>query len=159
MRRRLPIALALLGLAAAAPVASPLSAQQALQVTASQALRFGIMLPGRSAVALRTDPATAAAFDITGQGTRQLQIAFTLPGAMSGPGGATIPLAFGPADAGFSRDRSIASQVSFDPRVPYLAQLRGGRGSVFLGGTATPSANQPSGNYTATLTITVIYFP
>ncbi len=136
-------------------------AAQTLQVTGIRGVAFGPMLPGTSAVVSRTDGSRSAQFDIKGTGSgRVVQLQFTLPAALSGPGGAVVPLSYASADAGFSALQSIASQTAFDPRSPYTATLAtNGRGSVFLGCTAQPAAGQAPGNYTATLTLTVTYFP
>jgi len=77
---------------------------------------------------------------------------------MTGPAGATLPLVFGGNDGGFSASQSIASQVGFDPRTPYLATFASNRASVFLGGTANPSVSQRAGTYTGTVTLTVVFF-
>jgi hypothetical protein len=138
--------------------AAPLRAQS-LQVSGTQPLRFGTMIQGIDRIAARTDPAAAAEFRIQSTGNRQVQLSFTLPSSMAGPGGARLPVVFGPTDAGFSRSRNIGNQLAFDPRVPYVGQLQGGRANVYLGATARPAANQASGNYTATVTLTVIFFP
>ena len=132
---------------------------QNIQVTGIQGVTFGAMLPGVSRIVSRTDGLNGARFDIKGAGnTRTVEIQFTLPAAMSGPGGATLPLSYTAGDAGFSAQQSVANQIGFDPRTPYTAVLSGpGRGSVFLGCRATPAANQPAGSYAATLTLTVTY--
>jgi hypothetical protein len=71
-----------------------------------------------------------------------------------------MPLTFSSADAGYSQSQSIASQVGFDPRQPFTATLsNNGRGSVFVGATASPAANQRAGAYTATITLTVTVLP
>ena len=105
---------------------------------------------------------TAARFDIKGAGnTRIVQLQFTLPAALSGPGGATLPLSYTAGDAGFSAQQSIGNQIGIrSAPSPYIATLSGpGRGSVFLGCRANPAANQAAGSYSATLTLTVTYLP
>jgi hypothetical protein len=154
--RRLALAAALLlGHAAVAAAQAPIG------VTGVQGVTFGTMLQGATKVISRADAANAAQFTIkAGGGGRQVQLQFTLPSNLVGPGGAAIPLSYGAGDAGFSAQQSIANQVGFDPRSPVVVQLsQNGRGSVFLGCRATPGAAQPPGTYTATLTLTVIYFP
>ncbi len=155
-RRAALAAIALLVLASTRPAAA-----QTLRVSALQGVSFGTMLPGVSTVVPRTDGARAAEFDIKGTGGgRVVQLQFTLPAALSGPSGATIPLSYSAGDAGFSAQQSIATQVGFDPRQSYTATLSGnGRASVFLGATANPSTSQTAGSYSATLTLTVAYFP
>jgi hypothetical protein len=134
---------------------------QNIQVVGIQGVAFGTMVPGISKVVPRTDGLNAARFDIKGAGnSRIVQLQFTLPAALSGPGGATMPLSYTAGDAGFSASQSVGDQVGFDPRTPYTATLSGpGRGSVFLGCRATPSPNQAAGSYSATLTLTVTYLP
>lgn len=134
---------------------------QNIQVTGIQGVTFGAMLPGVGKVVSRADGLNGARFDIKGAGnTRIVQLQFTLPAALSGPGGATVPLSYTGGDAGFSAQQSVGNQIGFDPRTPFTATLSGpGRGSVFLGCRATPAANQPAGNYSATLTLTVTYLP
>ena len=139
----------------------PAVAQGPIGVTGVQGVTFGTMLQGATKVVGRTDAANAAQFAVRGAGGgRQVQLQFTLPTNLVGPGGAAIPLSYAAGDAGFSAQQSIASQVGFDPRSPFVARLsQNGRGTVFLGARATPGAAQPPGTYTATLTLTVIYFP
>jgi hypothetical protein len=134
---------------------------QNVQVTGIQGVAFGTMVPGVAKVVTRTDALNGARFDIKGAGnTRIVELRFTLPAALSGPGGASIPLSYTAGDAGFSADQSIANQTGFDPRTPFTATLSGpGRGSVFLGCRATPGPNQAAGTYSATLTLTVTYLP
>lgn len=150
---------ALLLFAVLLPAAS--ATAQTLQVTGIRGVTFGTMVPGIDVVVSRTDGARAAQFDIKGTGSgRTVQLQFTLPTALSGPAGATLPLVYTAGDAGFSAQQSITNQTGFDPRAPYTALLAtDGRGSVFLGCTARPAANQAAGGYSAILTLTVVYFP
>jgi hypothetical protein len=132
---------------------------QFIQVTGIQGVDFGGMVPGISRVVSRTDALSAARFDIKGAGSgRTVELRFSLPAALTGPGGASLPLSYTAGDAGFSAQQSIGGQTGFDPRIPFVATLSAsGRGSVFLGCRATPAANQPPGTYSATLTLSVSY--
>ena len=132
---------------------------QAIQVTGIQGVSFGSMLPGISKAVSRSDALNAARFDIKGAGSgRTVELQFALPAALTGPGGASLPLSYTSGDAGYSAQQSIGSQTGFDPRTAFVALLSAsGRGSVFLGCRASPAANQPAGSYTATLTLTVAY--
>lgn len=132
---------------------------QFIQVTGIQGVDFGSMVPGISKVVSRTDALSGARFDIKGAGSaRTVELQFSLPAALSGPGGASLPLSYAAGDAGYSAEQSIGSQTGFDPRTPFVAALsRNGRGSVFLGCRASPGANQPPGSYSATLTLSVAY--
>jgi hypothetical protein len=139
--------------------ASPLAAQgRKIRVDGVRPLSFGQLLAGAPATVLRTDPANSGQFDLRAQNSDQVILTFSLPSSMSGPAGASLPLSFSGSDAGFSTAGSIGSQVAFDPRQSYVATMsKQGRGSVFLGGTATPAFNQRPGAYSATITLTVMY--
>lgn len=138
----------------------PLEAQRPLTVTGVRGLTFGAVFPGVARVITRTDAANSGRFDLRGPRRRQVRLTFTLPVAMTGPGGAQMPITFGSSDAGYSASQSIGSQVGFDPRQPFTATLaNNGRGSVFVGGTARPVTNQRAGSYTATLVLTVMLLP
>src|SRR5437773_5326221 len=114
-------------------------------VSAVRPLVFGTVFPGVPRYIARTDPADSGQFDLTGNKNSQVRLVFTLPAAMAGPVGATIPLAFGGGDAGYSDTQAIGSQVAFDPKQPFLATLnKNGRGSVFIGGAAPPGRAQPA---------------
>lgn len=127
-----------------------------LTVSGVRALAFGTVLPGIPQTVLRTDAVNGGQFDITGPKLSNVQITFSLPGAMTGPGGASLPLSFGGSAAGFSASQSIGSQVGFDPQQSFAGQLsQNGRASVYIGGTAQPQAFQNAGSYTAILTMSV----
>ncbi len=131
-----------------------------LTVTGVRGVTFGAVLPGVPRVVTRTDPANSGQFDIRGLNRSNVLLTFILPLTMTGPAGAQMPLVFGSSDAGYSRVQAIGSQVGFDPKQPFTATLaNNGRGSVFLGGTANPTANQRAGAYTATITLTVTVLP
>jgi hypothetical protein len=140
-------------------IAGPALAQgRKIRVDGVRPLAFGSLLAGAPATVLRTDPASSGQFDLTAQNNDVVILTFSLPSSMSGPAGASLPLSFSGSDAGFSRSQSIAAQVTFDPRQSYVAMMsQQGRGSVFLGGTATPAFNQRPGAYSATITLTVMY--
>ncbi|HEU4699453.1 MAG TPA: hypothetical protein VFS40_09755 [Gemmatimonadales bacterium] len=121
-------------------------------------LTFQSLTPGVPKQIRRTDAVNAARFDLLGGPNRWVLVQFTLPTAMSGPGGATLPLTYGPAAAGYSETQTITTQTVFDPAQPYQARLSNtGRGAVFLGATATPAPTQRPGSYTATVTLTITF--
>lgn len=136
--------------------AAPLSAQRPLTINGVRGLTFGAVFPGVPRVVSRTDPANSGQFNFRGPNRRFVLLTFSLPSAMTGPGGAQMPLVFGSSDAGYSRQQTIGSQVGFDPKQPFTGRLsNNGRGAVFLGGTASPAPNQRAGAYTATVILTV----
>jgi hypothetical protein len=131
-----------------------------IRARGARSLTFGTLLPGIPQPISRTDPLRSGQFDVTGRRFSTVQFTLSLPAVMNGPAGATLPLSFGSNDAGYSVSQSVAAQVGFDPRGPFLATLSSnGRGSVFLGGTAQPTPSQRPGSYSATVTLTVVYFP
>ncbi|HXE58366.1 MAG TPA: hypothetical protein VNK43_10220 [Gemmatimonadales bacterium] len=150
---------ALLVFVGLALVAAPLSGQgRPLQVRGVRSLSFGLLLPGIPTSTARTDPALSGELEIRGERNLEVVVTFGLPSAMTGPGGAVLPLAFAANDAGYSGQQSIGSQTAFDPRLPFRAVLsRNGRGSIYLGGTALPGNGQRAGTYTAQITLTVAY--
>lgn len=138
----------------------PLQAQRPLTVTGVRGVTFGTVLPGVPRSVSRFDPANSGRFDIRGPNRRFVLLTFVLPAAMTGPGGALMPLSFGASDAGYSRSRAIGSQVGFDPKQPFTARLSGGgRGAVYVGGTANPATDQRAGAYTGTIILNVMLLP
>ena len=151
------IGMALLG-AALPPVVG--AQGKPLNVTGVRGLTFGAVFPGVPRVISRTDPANAGQVDIGYAKFSPILLTFTLPSAMAGPAGATMPLVFGASDAGYSSPETITSQVGFDPRVPFATALdKNGRAAVFIGGRAQPAPSKRAGAYTATITLTVTVLP
>jgi hypothetical protein len=129
-----------------------------IRVTAAQGLTFGDLIPGLPTHVSRTDPVGSGRFDIRAHPGDAVQLQFTLPTSMSGPGGASMSLTFEASDGGYSSAESITNQVGFDPRAATVQPLsKNGQGSVFLGGTVNPSPTQRAGAYSATITLTVSY--
>ena len=147
--------------AAVAVVASPahVHAQgRPLNVIGRQSLTFGTMWSGQPAQVSRMDPLRSGQIELRGMRETDVQVTFTLPAAMAGPGGAQLPLSFGATDGGVGPTGTITAAAAFDPRVPRVARFAGnGRLFLFLGGTAHPGAGQTAGTYTATVTVTVAY--
>jgi len=156
--RRLPFLLPVVLLALLLGAAGAFAQGRPLRARPVQPLNFGDLLGGLPTTVLRTDPINSGQFDIRGERLTEVLVDLLLPSALVGPGGATVPLTFGPGTAGYSPDGSIGSQVAFDPAVPQAVRLPGnGRGAVFLGGTASPPGQVAVGAYSATITITISY--
>jgi len=129
-----------------------------LRVDGQQELYFGELLTGLPSAVLRNDPLRAGRIQIAGERHADVLVFFLLPSALVGPGGADVPLVFGPTDAGWSPERSIDLQAPFDPAAPTVLGLpTNGRGLIFLGGTALPAGTLPAGEYTANVTLTISY--
>lgn len=146
--------LAFLALLAVVPL--PLAAQlRPLRVTGMQGITFGTLLPGVTTTVGPADAVRGARFDVTGNKDALVEFTFLLPAALAGPG-ATLPLSFSAASAGFSQSGTTAGMKLFDPRLPYTGTLsNNGRASVFLGATVAPSGSQWPGAYSNVVTITV----
>jgi len=125
-----------------------------------RSLTFGTLLAGVNKSVLRTDAINGGQLDVSGPSRASVLLTFTLPVTMAGPAGATLPISFGSNDGGWSPPQQIGTQTGFDPRVPFNAPLdQNGKVSVYLGGTAKPTANQKAGSYTGTITLTVVVLP
>jgi hypothetical protein len=155
MRRPPFLAILLLLLASGPPEAQG----QLLLPRGQHGLSFGDLLGGLSKHVPPTDPANAARFRITGLGGGEIMLSFLLPVSLTGPGGASLPLSFGPTDGGISPDGNSGSQMSFDPQVPIVVSIPPWpilwRRWVYLGGTALPPAQIPLGSYSGTITLTL----
>lgn len=140
--------------------AAPAAAQQPrpLTPTGTQNLQFGTVLPGVPVTVLRTDPAFSGQFQVRGTARAPVRVDLTLPAALTGPSGSSLPLLFGAADGGWSTSPSINSATGFDPRTPLTTTLStAGRLYLFLGGQVVPPGQLLPGPYSATITITVTY--
>ncbi len=141
----------LAGCALAFP-ASSLPAQTS--VYGAQDLAFGQLQPGVSTNIAPTDAARRAEFDVMGSGTFVLTA--VLPTSLVSGSGSTLPLTFS-SGSGRIRWNWLGIEYAFNPTAPYtlwLPWLANGA-SIYIGGTAQPSVNQPPGVYTATMTIIV----
>jgi hypothetical protein len=133
---------------------APAVAAQPTTIIPVQDLAFGTVEPFLATVVSPTDAGARAEVRVRGRGSFIAQ--FTLPSALDGPGGATFPLSFGPADAIM---RAGGSQTVFDPTQPFPYSV-GTSGNpnrdFFLGGTAGPAPGAPNGAYSAVITLTII---
>jgi len=156
LRRAIPLLVVLCLLAAGAQGISAQGRQ--LRAQGAQALSFGDLLGGLPTTVLPTDPLNSGQIDIRGEKGSDVLVEFLLPDAMLGPGGARIPLTFGPGFGGYSVFNSIATQVAFDPALPQVVQLdKTGRGMLYLGGTAAPPPAAAVGSYSGTISLTISY--
>lgn len=164
MPRRFHLLARRLALLAAALVLLPgvLAAQRGrgrpVRANGVKNLTFGTIIQGMPRTIARTDGVNAGEIQLSGPHGAPVVLQFVLPAAMSGPGGASMPVSFAGAVAGFSPDQDIANQTGFDPRLPYAGAFsQQGRAAVFLGGTAQPAAGQAPGSYTGTIVLNVIF--
>lgn len=136
-------------------------------------MNFGTVVPGTTTtVAPRA--AEGAEFHVGGLlGRKSVDITFTLPAALSGPGGATIPLSFAGATAAACELDALgvcqtASLTSWDPVASPTTRVRPtkfGPGpkvfvndqmALYLGASVSPAASQRPGHYAASATVLIV---
>lgn len=145
-----------------------------LSGTGVRPLSFGMIVPGTGAVVIAPNSALGGEWRLTGTVNRKsIDISFTLPASLTGPGGATIPLNFNGNTAALCEIDPTgtcvaASYLAWDPvaaptfrdtpqrykpgRPKYTYDMY----SVYMGGTATPAAGQRAGRYTATIGVQLV---
>lgn len=143
--RTLLLGLALLALPRALPAQS---------VTGIRNLTFGTVIPGVPTTVLQNDAVRSGQFRIAGVIIRNVTIGFTLPTAMNGPLGATMPITFLNNSAGFTT--VFQGNTPFNPNTPYNETVWF-NATITLGGRVNPTPTQRSGNYTANIVMTVIF--
>jgi hypothetical protein len=151
-RREVRLAALLLAMMLAQPCfAQARSTVSALPV---QGLKFGVLAAGMPSVVNPADAARRASVELVGSG--HVTLTFHLPPALRTPGGAALPLRFGPTDGRIVFPRSDRV-IEFDPSLPVQFNIPPGLGAaqIFLGGTAEPGARQPPGSYDGVITVQV----
>lgn len=137
--------------------ASPAAAQRSgtVQALPVQGLRFGLLSAGTPSVVSPLDAGRRATLELAGSG--HVTLTFELPAGLTSRGGTTLPLRFAPGDGRIVFTRS-SREIVFDPNQPVSFTLPPGLGSasVYLGGSATPGAAQPPGEYSATITVHLV---
>lgn len=136
-------------------------AQRPVRTTLKKDMTFPRVFPGVPVTVSPRDGVYAGAVDITGPNRAPLAVDIAVDPTtvvMSGPGGATMLMSFNATAAAYSQSGTQATATYFDPKVPTNVMLsNNGRGTIYIGGTLTPSTSQVAGTYTGTLTITVTY--
>ena len=142
--------------------------------TGIRALQFGLIVPGTTTVTVLPRSAADGQFRISGVKNRKsIDISFTLPTQLTGPAGATIPLSFNGNYAGLCEIDTTgacdaASYFTWNPvTTPTFrdqpTRYKPGRKvyqyddyQVYLGGVASPAANQRQGSYTASIGVLLV---
>lgn len=128
-----------------------------LTIDGLQPVDFQNVWAGVNMSVSRSDPLRAGILSIKGTGNREIIVSFLLPSFLMGPGGALMPIVFGPDDAGFATVNDPTQANGFNPLGPHIDNLHGAKGFVFLGGTVLPLLGQAAGAYQAPVTMTVVY--
>jgi hypothetical protein len=140
----------------------------------TRALQFGVIVPGTTTVTVLPRTAKGGEFRIAGVKNRKsVDISFTLPTQLDGPGGSSIPLSFNGNYAGLCEiDPSgicdLASYATWNPvTTPTFhdtpTRYKPGRKvyaydayQVYMGGVASPSTTQRQGTYTASIGVLLV---
>ncbi|MEW5925895.1 MAG: hypothetical protein AB1941_00270 [Gemmatimonadota bacterium] len=188
MRLRRPLALLAAALGLAGPAAAQAPEPQAtgsLIVSATileapivgtgvNPLTFGSIAPGTASVTVLPRTPAGGEWRLSGvRNRRSVSITFTLPTALAGPGGATIPLSFNGNYAGLCEidDNGqciLASYVTWNPVAtptfddaperysPGRKRYAYDTYSLYIGGQALPPVTPRAGSYTGTIGLTLV---
>ncbi len=120
-------------------------------------LSFGDLMPGIAAAISPDNAGSRASISLVGNG--RTTIVMSLPTALTGPGGAQLPLSFGSTDAAYALSND-ATLTAFDPKQPLGLTIPSSAGgaTIYLGGLAQPAAGQMPGAYVGKITVNV-YLP
>jgi hypothetical protein len=146
-----------------------------LTAVGTRALQFGVIVPGTPSVTVLPNTAKGGEFRIAGVRNRKsIDISFTLPTQLTGPGGAAIPLSFNGNYAGLCEilDASglcdAPSYATWNPVTtpsfhdqptrykPGRPKFSNDMYQVYLGGVAFPSPTLRGGTYTASIGVLLV---
>jgi predicted dehydrogenase len=130
--------------------------QQPIIVTKHADLSFGNVYPSIDATVAVIDP-NAAQFQVQGTEGSAIGISFSLPTSLAnGPN----TLAIGNWQGRYAATNNPAAGTDFIPAASNLVGSVpvGGSLYVFVGATVQPTPTQATGLYSATMTMTVVYF-
>lgn len=137
---------------------APLAGQST--VTGVRDLAFGIVIRGVQTTVAPADPVKSGRFYVRHRINRQVRIQFTLPTQLARiGGGGNLPITF-PTNSGIAQGTAGSSlPLTFNPNVAQTFNLvTSADFFVNLGGRVSPAANQATGNYRGTVTLTVTFF-
>jgi hypothetical protein len=122
-------------------------------------LTFGPVIVGIPSSVGPSHPTRSGQFFLTAPLNSKVQVRFTLPDQLTGPGGAQLPINFGSGDAMAVGTAPGSTPTVFNPKATRNPQFQPSTGyNIFIGGTVTPAGNQQPGNYAATITLTITNF-
>ncbi|HKV73937.1 MAG TPA: hypothetical protein VJN95_05425 [Gemmatimonadales bacterium] len=125
-------------------------------VTPLRNLTFGPVIQGIPKHILPSDATRSGEYQFIAPLASNIRIAFTLPTRLNGPTGATMPISFSTTDGIAQGTASNSVPATFNPNVSNQYQLvTSNRILVWIGGTVSPAANQRTGSYTGTVTMTI----
>jgi len=139
-------------------VARPLLGQS--QVTGIRDLAFGAVIRGVQTTVSPADPIKSGRFYVRHQLNHQVQLRFTLPTQLARVGGgANLPISFSATDGIAQGTAGSSVPVTFNPNnTQTFTLVTSADFYVNLGGRVSPAANQATGNYRGTITLTCTFF-
>jgi len=146
-------------LAVSDDISASADVQMPLSVIGSSDLNFGIVFPGVNKSVAYGDAANAGQWDIVGAAGAEVTLSFTALPANLESGGNRLAIVYGTTDAAHNTTDDPATGTAFDPAVGATADAHAVSGALFvwIGGTVQPLETQPTGVYTATITLDVSY--
>ncbi len=140
----------------AALVAAGRSAAAQVSVIPVRDLAFGPVIVGISTSIGPSHPVRSGQLRLVAPLGTRLRLRFTLPNDLDGPAGASMPINFSNGDGITVGSAPNSVPQAFNPKATVNMQnTTSTTTNVFLGGTVSPAGNQPQGNYTGTITLTV----
>lgn len=126
-------------------------------VTVQRDLDFDLTQAG-APVTVQPGEARSAYFLVSGTPGNEVQITFELPADLADDSGNSLPVAFGPESAGYSRTDDPNSVLLFDPEGGLITGLSAtGSLYIWLGGAIRPEMSQRGGNYRTDITLNASY--
>jgi hypothetical protein len=152
-----PCAPLLAGLVLATASWHPLAAQQ---VTGIRSLDFGVVIRGVQTTVSPSDPIRSGQFYVHYQIGGSVTLRFTLPTRLSRiGGGANLPISFATTDAIAQGTAATSAPVAFNPNTNQSFNLVTSPDfNIWLGGRVSPAANQATGAYQGSITLTCTFF-
>lgn len=147
--------LVLLALTVSATAASAQSS-----VTGVRDLDFGVVIRGVQTTVAPNDPIRSGRFYVRHRLNRQVQVRFTLPTRLTRVGGGgNLNISFAATDAIAQGTAGSSVPVTFNPNNTQTFTLVSSADFyVNLGGRVSPAANQATGDYAGTVTLTCTFF-
>jgi hypothetical protein len=141
-------------------VALPATASAQSSVTGVRNLNFGIVIRGVQTTVAPNDPIKSGRFYVRHRLNRQVQVRFTLPNNLPRVGGGgNLPISFSATDAIAQGTAGNSVPLTFNPNQTQTFNLvTSADFFVNLGGRVSPAANQATGNYQGTVTLTCTFF-
>jgi hypothetical protein len=135
--------------AASATVVTPLT------VTGAAPLAFGVVFQG-VAKTITFNNASSGRMSVSGFGTSQVALTFTLPTTLSN-GASTMPINQFRVRVNATNTPAGATRIFLTSGVPVNRNLAAGALYFFIGGRVQPTAAQAGGSYSAPIVLTAAY--